>query len=63
LLDRNETSANNLPAEPGLSLVKPDGMLYRRRSRPCPLPYLRFFQIAQAIDFALSKVYPARGEV
>lgn len=49
-------------AEPGLFLVKPDGTLYWASVASMPFARPHFGEIAQAIDFALSKDYPARGE-
>jgi hypothetical protein len=49
-------------AEPGLFLVKPDATLYWASISTMPFARPHFPEIAQAIDFALSKNYPARGE-
>jgi len=49
-------------AEPGLFLVKPDGTLYWASVSTMPFARPHFDEILQAIDFALSKNYPARGE-
>jgi peroxiredoxin len=49
-------------AEPGLFLVKPDGTLYWASVSTMPFARPHFNEIAQAIDFAVSKDYPARGE-
>ena len=49
-------------AEPGLFLVKPDGTLYWSNVSTMPFARPHFNEIAAAIDFALSKNYPARGE-
>jgi alkyl hydroperoxide reductase subunit AhpC len=49
-------------AEPGLFLVKPDRTLYWAVIQTMPFARPHFPEIAQAIDFALSKNYPARGE-
>jgi peroxiredoxin len=49
-------------AEPGLFLVKPDQTLYWASIATMPFARPHFNEIAQAIDFALSKNYPARGE-
>jgi hypothetical protein len=49
-------------AEPGLFLTKPDGTLYWASISTMPFARAYFGEIAQAIDFALSKNYPARGE-
>jgi len=49
-------------AEPGLFLVKPDGTLYWASVSTMPFARPHFGEILQAIDFVLSKNYPARGE-
>ncbi len=49
-------------AEPGLFLVKPDGTLYWASTSTMPFARPHFPEMAQAIDFVLSKNYPARGE-
>jgi len=49
-------------AEPGLFLVKPDGTLYWASISSMPFARPHFNEILQAIDFVLSKNYPARGE-
>jgi len=49
-------------AEPGLFLVKPDGTLYWASIATMPFARPHFDEIGQAIDFVLSKNYPARGE-
>jgi peroxiredoxin len=63
---RGMTSAGveepKLFAEPGLFLVKPDGTLYWAMISTMPFARPHFGEIAAAIDFALSKNYPARGE-
>jgi peroxiredoxin len=49
-------------AEPGLFLVKPDRTLYWASISTMPFARPHFPEIAAAIDFAVSKNYPARGE-
>jgi peroxiredoxin len=49
-------------AEPGLFLVRPDATLYWASVSTMPFARPHFNEIAQAIDFAISKNYPARGE-
>lgn len=49
-------------AEPGLFLIRPDATLYWASISTMPFARPRFGEIAQAIDFTLSKNYPARGE-
>lgn len=63
---RGNTSAGieepPLFAEPGLFLVKPDQSLYWASISTMPFARPHFTDIAGAIDFAVSKNYPARGE-
>jgi peroxiredoxin len=49
-------------AEPGLFLIRPDGTLYWGSVSTMPFARPHFNEIAQAIDFAVSKNYPERGE-
>jgi peroxiredoxin len=49
-------------AEPGLFLVRPDGTLYWGSFATMPFARPHFNEILQAVDFVLSKDYPARGE-
>lgn len=49
-------------SEPGLFLVRPDGTLYWANISTMPFARPHFGEIAQAIDFVVSKSYPARGE-
>jgi len=49
-------------AEPGLFLVKPDGTLYWGSVSTMPFARPHFNEILGAIDFVISKNYPARGE-
>ncbi len=49
-------------AEPGLFLVKPDRTLYWASISTMPFARPHFAEIGAAIDFAVSKGYPARGE-
>jgi peroxiredoxin len=49
-------------AEPGLFLVKPDRTLYWASISTMPFARPHFPEIVQAIDFVVSKDYPARGE-
>ena len=49
-------------AEPGLFLVRPDRTLYWASISTMPFARPHFPEIAAAIDFAISKNYPARGE-
>jgi peroxiredoxin len=49
-------------AEPGLFLIKPDRTLYWASISTMPFARPHFPEIAAAIDFAVSKNYPARGE-
>jgi peroxiredoxin len=63
---RGKTSAGvdepALFAEPGLFLVKPDKTLYWASISTMPFARPHFPEILQAIDFVISKDYPARGE-
>ena len=63
---RGKTSAGieepALFAEPGIFLVKPDATLYWASVSTMPFARPHFSDIAGAIDFAVSKNYPARGE-
>ena len=49
-------------AEPGLFLVKPDRTLYWASVSTMPFARPHFNEIGAAIDFVISKNYPARGE-
>ena len=63
---RGKTSAGvdepALFAEPGLFLVKPEKTLYWVTVQTMPFARPHFPEILQAIDFVISKDYPARGE-
>ena len=50
-------------SEPGLFLVKPDGTLYFATVQTMPFTRPAFPDLLNAIDFATSRNYPARGEV
>jgi hypothetical protein len=50
-------------SEPGLFLVRPDRTLYFASVQTMPFARPHFADILSAIDFVLSKDYPARGEV
>jgi peroxiredoxin len=49
-------------SEPGLFLVRPDGTLYYGAVQTMPFARPLFSELLQAIDFAIAKDYPARGE-
>jgi len=49
-------------SEPGLFLVRPDGTLYWGNWSTMPFGRPHFSEILAAIDFAVAKDYPARGE-
>lgn len=49
-------------SEPGVFLVKPDGTLYYGAVQTMPFARPQFQDLIGAIDFAVSKDYPARGE-
>ena len=63
---RGKTSAGieepPLFAEPAIFLLKPDATLYWASVSTMPFARPHFTDILGAIDFALSKNYPARGE-
>ena len=49
-------------SEPGVFLVKPDGTLYYGAVQTMPFARPSFQDLLGAIDFAIAKDYPARGE-
>lgn len=49
-------------SEPGVFLVRPDGTLYYGAVQTMPFARPQFQELLGAIDFAISKDYPARGE-
>ena len=49
-------------AEPGVFLVKPDATLYYGAVQTMPFARPHFDELLAAIDFAVAKDYPARGE-
>lgn len=49
-------------SEPGVFLVRPDGSLYYGAVQTMPFARPPFQDLLGAIDFAVSKDYPARGE-
>lgn len=49
-------------AEPGLFLVRPDGTLYYGATQTMPFARPPFADLLAAVDYAISKDYPARGE-
>ncbi len=49
-------------SEPGVFIVRPDGTLYYGAVQTMPFARPRFDELLAAIDFALAKDYPARGE-
>ena len=49
-------------SEPGVFLVRPDGTLYYGAVQTMPFARPQFQDLLGAIDFAISKNYPARGE-
>lgn len=50
-------------AEPGLFLVRPDGTLYYGAVQTMPFARPHFDEMLAAIDFAVARNYPARGEL
>lgn len=49
-------------SEPAVYLVRPDGTLYYGAVQTMPFARPHFDELLAAIDFALAKDYPARGE-
>lgn len=49
-------------SEPGVFLVRPDGSLYYGSVQTMPFARPLFSELLQAIDYAIAKDYPARGE-
>lgn len=49
-------------SEPGLFLVRPDGALYYAAVQTMPFARPHFDELKAALDFAIAKDYPARGE-
>jgi peroxiredoxin len=64
---RGKTSAGiEEPAqfsEPGVFLVRPDGTLYWSAIQTMPFARPHFRELLSAVDFVISKDYPARGEL
>ncbi len=64
---RGKTSAGvdepALFSEPALYLVRPDGTLYFGSVQTMPFARPNFREVLAALDFVMSKDYPARGEV
>jgi peroxiredoxin len=50
-------------SEPGVFLVRPDGTLYWSAVQTMPFARPHFRELLGAVDFVISKDYPARGEV
>jgi len=49
-------------SEPGVFIVRPDGSLYYAAVQTMPFARPHFDELLAALDFALAKGYPARGE-
>lgn len=49
-------------AEPGLFLINPDQTLYYMSVQTMPFVRPHFSELLSAVDFAIEKSYPARGE-
>lgn len=49
-------------SEPGVFIVRPDGTLYYGSTQTMPFARPSFQDLLAAIDFAIAKDYPARGE-
>lgn len=52
----------HLFSEPGIFIVRPDGTLYYAAVQTMPFARPQFQDLINAIDFAITKNYPARGE-
>ena len=52
----------DLFSEPGLFLVRPDGVLYWGTTSTMPFGRPHFNEILQSLDFVIAKDYPARGD-
>ena len=50
-------------SEPAVYIVRPDGTLYYGAAQTMPFARPQFQDLLGAIDFAIAKDYPARGEV
>ena len=50
-------------SEPGLFMVQPDMALYYGSVQTMPFVRPHFSELVKALDFAIEKSYPARGEV
>lgn len=53
----------SLFSEPGVFIVRPDGTLYYGAVQTMPFARPPFQDLLGAIDFAIAKDYPARGEI
>lgn len=49
-------------SEPGVFITRPDGTLYYGSTQTMPFARPQFQDLLGAIDFAIAKNYPARGE-
>lgn len=49
-------------SEPAVAIVRPDGTLYYSAVQTMPFARPQFQDLLGAIDFAVAKDYPARGE-
>lgn len=49
--------------EPGVFLVRPDGTLYYAAVQSMPFARPNFGDLMKAVDFAITRNYPARGEI
>ena len=52
----------DLFSEPGLFIVRPDGLLYWGTTSTMPFARPHFDEILQSLDFVIAKDYPARGD-
>ena len=56
------TEESSLFSEPGMFIVRPDATLYYGAVQTMPFARPHLNELLAAIDFALAKGYPARGE-
>jgi peroxiredoxin len=49
-------------SEPGVFIIRPDGTLYYASTQTMPFARPSFQDLLAAVDFAIAKDYPARGE-
>ncbi len=49
-------------SEPGIFLIKPDKTLYYGATQTMPFARPSFAELIKAVEFSITKNYPARGE-